>query len=82
MMSSGHEQGVKMLEYLKLRKNRVHRFQPKVEIESERGPFVLKTVSNSQELRQALELRYQVFHREMIGKTKPQGIDVDSFDSL
>jgi len=69
-----------MLEYFQIRKNRVHKFQPKVEIRSDKGPYILKTVTDSEELIEALRLRYQVFHREMIGKTKPRGLDVDSFD--
>lgn len=70
----------KMFLYWQLRKNRVHQFQPKVEIYHEKGPYILKTVTNSEELIEALHLRYQIFHREMIGKTKPRGIDVDEFD--
>ena len=71
-----------MREFITLRKNKVHKFKPKIEIESERGPFILKTVSTPDELIEALRLRYQVFHREMHGtdSTKARGIDVDSFD--
>lgn len=71
-----------MLDFIRLRKNRVHKFKPKVEILSDRGPFVLKTVSHPDELMEALRLRYEVFHREMIGKTREHGIDVDEFDFL
>ncbi len=69
-----------MFDFIQIRKNRVHKFQPKVEIRSEKGPYILKTVTTSEELIEALRLRYQVFHREMIGKTKPRGIDVDGYD--
>lgn len=69
-----------MFEFYQLRKNKVHKFKPKVEIHSERGNFILKTVTETEELRQALRLRYQVFHLEMIGKSNPRGIDVDEFD--
>jgi putative hemolysin len=69
-----------MFEYFQIRKNRVHKFRPKIEILHDKGPYILKTVTDSEELIQALRLRYQVFHREMIGKTKPRGIDVDGFD--
>lgn len=69
-----------MLDFVKLRRNKIHKFQPKVKIFSDKGPFILKTVSSSDELIDALRLRYQVFHREMLGKTKPTGIDVDEFD--
>jgi putative hemolysin len=74
--------GGRVLEFYQLRKNKVHKFKPKVEIFSERGNFILKTVTETDELIQALRLRYQVFHREMIGKTKPVGIDVDEFDFI
>lgn len=69
-----------MLEFYQLRKNKVHKFKPKIEIHSERGNFILKTVTETDELVQALRLRYEVFHQEMIGKSKPRGIDVDEFD--
>lgn len=63
-----------------LRLNKIHKFRPKVEIQAEVGPFLLKTVTTVEELKAALKLRYQVFHREMIGKGKPHGIDVDEYD--
>lgn len=69
-----------MFEFYQLRSNKIHKFQPKVVLYSDKGPFILKTITTSDELREALRLRYQVFHREMIGKTKPNGIDVDEFD--
>lgn len=71
-----------MFDFYKMRKNQVHKFRPKVEISSVIGSFELKTVTDSEELIEALRLRYQVFHREMIGKTKPSGIDVDEFDFI
>lgn len=63
-----------------MRLNRINRFKPKIEVYSEVGPFLVKTVSSVEELKQALSLRYQVFHREMIGKTNENGVDVDEFD--
>lgn len=63
-----------------MRLNRINKFKPKIEVYSEVGPFLVKTVSNVEELKEALALRYQVFHREMIGKNKETGIDVDEFD--
>ncbi|MFN7824841.1 MAG: GNAT family N-acetyltransferase [Pseudobdellovibrionaceae bacterium] len=69
-----------MIDFIQARKNKVHKFQPKVELFSERGPYILKTVTHPSELIQALKLRYEVFHREMIGKTRKTGIDVDEFD--
>jgi len=65
-----------------LRLNRIGKFKPKIEVYSEVGPFLVKTVSTVEELKQALQLRYQIFHREMIGKGKETGVDVDEFDFL
>lgn len=69
-----------MLEYLQLRKNKVHKFRPRVELSSARGSFILKTVKDPEELIEALRLRYEVFHREFAGKSKMRGLDVDEFD--
>jgi len=63
-----------------LRLNKIHKFKPKIEIRTEVGPFVLKTINTVAELKEALQLRYQVFHREMLGKKAEKGIDVDQFD--
>lgn len=71
-----------MFDYMKMRKNKVHKFRSKIEIYNDKGPFILKTVTDSEELIEALRLRYQVFHREMIGKTKTSGIDVDEYDFI
>lgn len=69
-----------MLEFVKLHKHKIHRFKPKINIHSDKGPFLLKTVTTADELIETLRLRYQVFHRELLGKTKPRGLDVDEFD--
>lgn len=69
-----------MLEFVKLHKHKIHRFKPKTNIYSDKGPYLLKTVTTTEELTQALRLRYEVFHREMLGKTKTRGLDVDEFD--
>ncbi len=66
--------------YYQMRLNRVHKFKAKVNIQSEVGPFEIKTVTDVEELKEALALRYEVFHREMMGKKAPTGVDVDEFD--
>ncbi|MFN7729427.1 MAG: GNAT family N-acetyltransferase [Bdellovibrio sp.] len=71
-----------MLEFYRLRSHRIHKFKPKIHLVSDKGPFLLKTISSSDELIEALRLRYQVFHREMLGKTRENGIDVDEFDFI
>ncbi len=68
--------------FYQLRLNKIHKFKPKFEIRSEVGPFLLKTVTTVDELKMALRLRYEVFHHEMIGKKKPEGIDVDEYDFM
>ncbi|MFN7904699.1 MAG: GNAT family N-acetyltransferase [Pseudobdellovibrionaceae bacterium] len=65
-----------------MRMNRIHKFKPKVQIFSEVGPFVIKTVTNIDELKASLMLRYQVFHREFMGKPRMVGLDIDAFDSV
>lgn len=66
--------------FYQLRLHRIHKFKPKIELRSEVGPFVIKTVSNAEELKEALALRFEVFHREMIGKKDLCGYDVDEHD--
>lgn len=63
-----------------MRLNRINQFKPKIEVHHEVGPFLVKTVTTVEELKEALALRYQVFHREMIGKSKETGVDVDEYD--
>lgn len=62
--------------------DKIYRFRPKIEIQTEVGSFILKTVTDTEELIQALKLRYQVFHREMKGVAKDRGIDTDEYDFL
>lgn len=69
-----------MFEFVKLHRNKIHKFRPKVQFMSDKGPFIIKTITETDELIEALRLRYQIFHREMLGKQKPYGIDVDEFD--
>lgn len=66
--------------FYQLRLNRIHKFKAKVELRTEVGPFEIKTVTNAEELKEALTLRYEVFHREMLGKKASHGVDVDEFD--
>lgn len=66
--------------FYQLRLNRIHKFKSKIDIHTEVGPFEVKTVTNVEELKEALSLRYEVFHREMLGKKSPYGFDVDEFD--
>lgn len=70
----------KVQSFYQLRLNRIHKFRAKIELYSEVGPFIMKTVTDVEELKEALALRFEVFHKEMMGKKAPQGVDVDEFD--
>lgn len=63
-----------------LRLNRLHKFKPKVKIYGELGSFCYKTIDQFSELKEALSLRFEVFHKEMIGKNIEKGLDIDEFD--
>ena len=58
------------------------KFIPKVTFEIPSGRYLVKTASNDRELREALELRYQVFLKEGLNKRTPYRVDVDRFDFL
>ena len=57
-------------------------FKPKVSLFLEAKRFLIKTVENGFELEKALNLRYEVFHEELLNKKAFLGIDVDRFDSI
>jgi putative hemolysin len=44
--------------------------------------FTIKTVETVEEMQQALALRYEVFHREVVGDAEVGGSDRDRFDDL
>ena len=66
--------------FYQLRVHKIHKFKPKVAIQSEVGPFIFKTVTTIPELKEALALRYEVFKKEMLGETATHGVDVDEYD--
>lgn len=57
------------------------RFRQKIHVSLEKKNFTVKTIETRRELVQALMLRYEVFHKEYIGKKFPIGIDTDRYDS-
>lgn len=69
-------------EYYYLRVNRIHQFEPKIELNQKVGSFRLKTADSIDELKKAFQLRYDVFHREFKGSTKITGWDIDEYDFL
>lgn len=57
-----------------------HRFHRKVEVLQSTENFILKTAANPFELRQALQLRHEIFYRELQGKETATRLDVDELD--
>jgi putative hemolysin len=78
--SSFEKVSLNLQAFYHMRLNKIHKFKPKVEISTEVGPFTIKTVTTVEELKEALILRFDVFHKEMIGKKVSVGIDVDEYD--
>ncbi len=60
----------------------VRGFRAKVDLSFDKGRFRICTVRSGEELEEVLRLRYEVFHREMLNKRFPLGLDVDEFDGM
>lgn len=67
---------------LKLHHYKVRHFQPNISIKFERGHYIVKTAENGDELSRCLKLRYDVFHREYMNKTRTTGVDIDRLDEV
>lgn len=67
---------------VKLQAYKIRNFIPNVQFEFERSHYLVKTVSNGMELEQCLKLRYDVFHREYMNKTRTIGVDIDKLDTI
>lgn len=57
-------------------------FQSKIQFELELGDYIIKTAQNKEELEEILKLRYQVFIKEGLGKSKLMGVDFDRYDLI
>ena len=55
-------------------------FRSKINIEINAGDYTVKTAGSRKEVMAAQYLRYEVFHREYIGRLFPFGIDRDEYD--
>lgn len=55
-------------------------FKSKVEISFTAGRFHVRTLATEAELRDAFQLRFQIFQIEMAGKAQASGFDEDQFD--
>lgn len=62
-----------------LRWNRVHKFQPKIILYMELGPYILKTAETSKELIESFKLRHEVFNQEF-RNIEGNGLDFDRYD--
>ena len=66
----------------RLHRHRVPTFQPNVRFQFEKGHYLIKTAADGEELRRCLELRFEVFHRELLKKKRTFGVDVDKLDLI
>jgi putative hemolysin len=57
-------------------------FSSKIKLEMNIGRFRIKTLENSEELKLAFLLRYQVFQVEMVGLPNTETEDFDEYDSI
>lgn len=62
-----------------LRFRKIHRFQAKIGLYIEFGPYIMKTAETRQELLESFRLRHEVFNQEFRGQMKP-GLDLDAYD--
>lgn len=60
----------------------LHRFRQKVAVHQSSENFILKTAANPFELRQALQLRHEIFYKELQNKETSDRLDVDELDLL
>jgi len=61
-------------------KRKFRKFRPRVRILFENRKYIVKTVSDGDELEKALQLRYDVFYEEILHKHKLRRIDKDGLD--
>jgi putative hemolysin len=76
---------IKQLKYIRRafnfkRVNRLKNFSAHIKIYIEKNNFIVKTADSSEELKEALRLRHDVFLAEMLKRKKKSGLDKDKFD--
>lgn len=59
---------------------RIRNFVPLIETHHENSRFIVKTASSGNELRKILELRHDIYYRELLNCDHPLKLDVDKFD--
>jgi putative hemolysin len=57
-------------------------FKQKVKIFIDRGSYTVKTIDNSTELEEALQLRHDVFYKELLRRNNFIPVDMDKYDML
>ena len=67
---------------LRMHHHKIQLFQPNVELRFERGRYLVKTAENGTELEECLKLRFEVFHKEFMNKSRTFGVDVDRLDFI
>ncbi len=65
---------------LKLHHYKVRNFTGNVAFAFDKGSFLVKTAENGSELEDCLRLRFNVFHKEYMRKSREIGVDVDWLD--
>lgn len=64
------------------RPNRLKNFSAHIPIFIDKRNFIVKTANSSEELREALRLRHEIFYAELLKRKKRSGMDIDRFDKL
>jgi len=62
------------------RTNRMKNFRAHILICIEKRNYIVKTADTTEELREALRLRHEIFYQELLHRKKRSGIDHDRFD--
>ena len=57
-------------------------FLPKINFSLDVNDYIIKTAETKEELEKILKLRYQVFIKEGLGKSKIMGVDFDRYDLI
>lgn len=65
---------------IRLHHHRIREYRPHVQFHLEKGHYIVKTAQNGRELEDCLKLRFEVFHREFMNKTRRFGVDLEKLD--
>ena len=65
---------------IRLHRHRIRDYKSNLQFNFEKGHFIVKTVDNGAELEECLKLRFDVFHREFMNKSRTFGVDLEKLD--